>query len=466
MNIPRDSFIGRLLSAAGIVAFLIVAWTCERAPSSDFRAFYCAGSVVAAHQDPYRIEPLRTCEARNGRGNYILQHGGVMPVPLPSYDLAAFALLARLPYAQAKTLWQVLLWSAVAVGILALRRLTDLPLAVAIAALLFSQGYTSSVTGNVAAFSCTGLILAMLHASRGRHAYAAASLALAMSEPHIGIGALITAFFFIPTMRVPIVACAAMLAALTYATTGLASTATYLHEVLPRHAFSEIAHEEQFSLTALLHLLRLSDDAAVASGGLSFVLMLLCGILVGARLRDRFNNDAFLIAIPAAFSVIGGPFMHYVQLAAALPAALLLHENLPKQQIWLGRAIMLLATPWIAVVGLQNLVIVLLLSIGLLCWRFTPDIRAAIYAWFVQASILFAGAATFRYPTLPQAFHIALPGTAYSEDAWRIVTDTLLSQRIGFYTMLKIPTWCGLLILAGIALKAARERPKPYPAGP
>src|SRR5579884_1561266 len=57
---------------------------------NDFTAFYCAGSVVRAHADPYLVEPLRGCE----RG--LDEFPGapawhVVPAPFPGYVLAIFA---------------------------------------------------------------------------------------------------------------------------------------------------------------------------------------------------------------------------------------------------------------------------------------------------------------------------------------------------------------------------------------
>src|ERR1700688_3993719 len=84
----------------------------------DYRAFACAGAIVGTGGDPYRAEPVRTCEHRRGllagRSDLTLL---AVPAPLPGYALAPFALLGRLPDGLGAALW--LLVSLLAGGIAA-----------------------------------------------------------------------------------------------------------------------------------------------------------------------------------------------------------------------------------------------------------------------------------------------------------------------------------------------------------
>src|ERR1700736_5677164 len=50
----------------------------------DFRAFYCAGAVIAQHANPYLEEPLRGCEAHAGPpAEPAFLKPVALPAPLP-----------------------------------------------------------------------------------------------------------------------------------------------------------------------------------------------------------------------------------------------------------------------------------------------------------------------------------------------------------------------------------------------
>jgi hypothetical protein len=95
--------------ALAIVSFVSARPNYTHSWPVDFNAFYCGGATAASHHDPYRTEPLRTCEneARGfppGRG---LQFA--VPAPLPGYALAPFALLSRMPFRLASFVWVAVL---------------------------------------------------------------------------------------------------------------------------------------------------------------------------------------------------------------------------------------------------------------------------------------------------------------------------------------------------------------------
>ena len=80
----------------------------------DFRAFYCAGAALDAGADPYRAEPLRSCEVAAWEAFPAGYPEVAVPAPLPGYALTPFALLARLPYGVAAALWECALVAAFA----------------------------------------------------------------------------------------------------------------------------------------------------------------------------------------------------------------------------------------------------------------------------------------------------------------------------------------------------------------
>lgn len=89
----------------------------------DFAAFYCAGEVLAQHEDPYRVMPLGACE-REVSHNGPIAAGAVIPAPLPPYVLGAFALLSRLPFALAQHIFDLLSIAALALSIVLIGRTT------------------------------------------------------------------------------------------------------------------------------------------------------------------------------------------------------------------------------------------------------------------------------------------------------------------------------------------------------
>jgi hypothetical protein len=122
----------RVLLGAGI-ALLVILGLALSAPYfperfSDFRAFYCAGSAVRAHADPYREHPLDECERRvRAPALSTLRSGVAVPAPFPGYVLALFALFATLPFAAALALWMAVMAAAVATAVVLLARVTATP---------------------------------------------------------------------------------------------------------------------------------------------------------------------------------------------------------------------------------------------------------------------------------------------------------------------------------------------------
>ncbi len=71
----------------------------------DFQDFYCAGEAVDRHADPYRYEPLHSCEHRvNQSDAYRRDPNRIVPAPIPPYDLPAFELAARIGFPAARTM--------------------------------------------------------------------------------------------------------------------------------------------------------------------------------------------------------------------------------------------------------------------------------------------------------------------------------------------------------------------------
>jgi len=454
MKTISDPRLRRFSEYFGVIVFCLIAATSIRFSHSfgtDFHAFYCAGVVTNENADPYRVEPLRDCENDIGLHRTPLRTGFAVPAPLPGYDIAFFKLVARLPYPIAAQAWQIVLWICVGVAVFALSAAARTPPLVAAAATAFSDGYVSSLVGNVVPIAVAAVALGAWCASRGRYRGAVFCVALSMCEPHIGLGSLAALAVFVPAARWSAGLCTLTLLALTYSATGIALTTEYLRDVLPRHVLSEITSEGQYSLTHLLHVMGFSDSRAAGLGEASYFLALGAGIIVAGRLRAVLHDDAFLVAIPPAFALIGGPFVHLIHMAIALPAAFLLYARAPQTRPLLGWCIMLLAIPWTAFAVLLLGVPIVFVA-AFLAWTFIDDRRWAAIATAGEMLILFVAKRTFQ-PSRTNLSGIVAAPNAFAEDAWRQVIDALFTGNVPLILALQVPTWCGLL---GIAWAATR----------
>ena len=166
-----------LALAAGVVLCAALTWTASLlwdyghdgpiTNPTDFRAFYCAGAALDRGADPYRVEPLRSCErATLASAGLRMDVRKFLPAPLPPYALLLFALIARLPYRLATELWFALGIMALLIAILAVQRLSGLrPFVVAIA-LFGSLGFASLVYGQIVPFVVAAIVVAALAARR------------------------------------------------------------------------------------------------------------------------------------------------------------------------------------------------------------------------------------------------------------------------------------------------------------
>ena len=77
------------------LALLYVGFESIGTKAFDFRAFYCAGWTVSHGGNPYRKEPLHTCERVHTDPSYAwFARIAALPAPVPAYDLAVFVPLS------------------------------------------------------------------------------------------------------------------------------------------------------------------------------------------------------------------------------------------------------------------------------------------------------------------------------------------------------------------------------------
>ncbi|MBC5802359.1 MAG: DUF2029 domain-containing protein [Candidatus Eremiobacteraeota bacterium] len=453
---------GPWVAAAVAVAALLWLWPAARPQNlmRDFNAFYCAGAAIDRGADPYRAEPLGACERapRAAALNRAPANLSV-PAPLPPYALAPFALLARLPYDVAAVVWTLLSALAFAFTIVAMRRLTGVSTLALVAAFGLVDGLASLTLGQIAPVAIAAIVLAVAHVEAARDRAAAVAAALATIEPHLGLPACIALFVFRPKARLPLSLAAALFAGVSFALLGAARCIEYVREVLPAHAMAEIVSQKQFSLTYVLHRAGVADAPALMLGNVSYVAMVALGIALAPRLAKRLCAPGLLVAVPCALAVFGGPFVHVVQLAAALPAAFLLFARAPQ-----------LRTVWAAAIAGLAIPFVQFASLGTAFPLFAAAAAAALAHTLFRARPLasaVAGAATYGFASLAAALvHERVPDAsrilalhydpaALAQASWDLYVRTVATSNASAFDLAKLPNWLGLAALVAGAIVLA-----------
>ncbi len=392
--------------------------------ASDFQAFYCAAQVAGAHADPYRSEPLRSCEAAATRsaGFHLLRYL-VVPAPLPGYAFAILSPLGQLPFLLASALWFALSVGAVVMTIVLLARLTKLP-GIWIGLIVVFSSLGALLSGQIVPLVLAALCAAAYALRRGRPVSAAIAIAIAMLEPHLGLAAAIAMLVWIPRTRLPLLACAVVLAALSLAYVGVAATIEYFTVVLPAHAQSELGWlAEQYSLSALLYRAGSSRSFALDAGWLSYIAMLAAGVWLARRCARAFEDPACVPLVAAACTLLGGPFLHIHQMAVANAAALLLYAHEPLRRPLLRWALAFLAIPWALIAETNGT----FLALG----AFSAHDYSALTA--------------------------VSDGGRIAEDVWRALLDSTtvptLPATLGLIAV-KIPIWIALILIVRAAFLA------------
>jgi len=431
----------------------------------DFVAFYCAGRIAWTHDDPYGIEPLRACEHRLDPSSAGPTPSDVTPAPLPGYTLALFGLLARLPYSIAMAVWYGALLSALIVSAWCLVRLTRLPLYVVLAALAIPFAYVNFVFAQLPPVAAAALCIAAYLLSERRFVAAGIAAACSMLEPHIGFPACVAVFLFVPASRLAVAAGACVLALASIATLGLHGNVEYFTRALPLHALAEAGASDQLSFTWFMHWFGASDRVAVLGGSLSYVVMLALGCAVGRAMARAYGADHFIVLLPPAIAMLGGAFVHNLQYAAVMPAALAVAAVLDTALAW--AAVAVLAVPWQHAWHSKLYMAVASLALSLVAWyavRHAPLLRraaltvAAVFAFLLlTVGIAHLSDEPVQTASSPTAFFDSLgadQGLASALWGVRMRTDPAFAQASLQTFAEKLPPWTGLIVMIAAAIGA------------
>ncbi len=309
----------------------------------SFKAFYCAGAAVAQHRDPYRVEPLRTCERQFEPAP--MPAGYVEPAPLPGYALVPFAVLSKLPPRLAAELFAVLSALA-AIGAAACIAAIVPASAPAVLLALVPLTLLNVSYGETAPLALAALCFSAYMLCTGRWWAAGCAAVLAMVQPNVGLTAAIALFLFVRETRLAIALTGGALAALSVAALGVAQNQEYFSAVLPLLAKAEIVASDQYSLSRLLYVAGIPTGAALLLGKVWFVTTAVFGVWAAGMLA-RSGRREFLVLLPPAAVLLLGIYLHDIQILIALPAAIAIAVRSPEsRRILAAAAVAMLAAVW------------------------------------------------------------------------------------------------------------------------
>lgn len=425
----------------------------------DFRAYYCASLAQRQGRDPYFTASVHECESNSPAPYYRAPKNVTVPAPYPPYALAFFAPLTFLPFAGAAILWWIALALSILLAAYALARIARQPMLVAWAAFVLSLGLSSFWSGNVMPIALAALIVAALAVRHGRLAIAVPALAIAMVEPQVALPAAVGLFVAFSRVRVALIIAAAVLGIISVASSGVGQTLSYLTAVAPAHALSEVSRDNQFSLSTVLAAVGVPDVSAALAGSISYVIVSAVGVLVGLRLAWRFDDPSLSVLVPAAFSVLGGTFVHTAEIAVAIPACLLLFAQARALRPWLFVAVILLIVPWMLATS-AAMFLAPVFPVACVAYALSRGNRAVTFGTAVVSFAFIAGLFALysvHYAPIAPHPHLYPPiDPRLAESSWREFVLPNVTNRPVMW-LLRLPTWAGLIIFATCAALLAER---------
>jgi hypothetical protein len=458
------------LVVSTIVAVAAIAYLCVMLPQAvtdpqDFRAFYCAGSVVRAGEDPYLAEPLGRCEDRliAAQGASPLR-GLVVPAPLPGYVLPAFAALSALPFGVALGLFSLGILAAYLSAGTVLARLTTCPPWAVAGSIALCGVLVSLTNGQIVPFAFLAICLAAREIARGNETRAALYALGSAIEPHIGIPVLLSLFVCAPRSRRTIAIGSALLAALALATLGIGRCVEYLARVLAAQTRAEVHSSDQYSLTALLHALGSPDGAALAIGDAQYACTIVLAVVCARAISRKIAKREIVVTLPAAFAVFGGPYIHLVQMVVAVPLLLSLTAA-PRVRLSATIALLLVAVPWRDVVlndAPFAATAIVLATVAIARAFLSRNVGLIALACVAMLGLGAAENALLRrhvpvHWNASRALAAREP-QALAEAPWRLYEDSVGAyESANVYLTANAPTWFGLLLMVSSSLLLVRS---------
>ena len=431
---PKGTAFTLIICATIIAAIQLWTFGAAHAWLADYRAFWCAGKVLAHGGNPYLTAPLVACEyAAPWFHPYGATHVAI-PAPLPGYALLPFAALSFLPFSVSAVLWLLASLAALLFSVVTLARLTSNTRTLCAAFLVLPAFVLWLPYGEIVPFALAGSLLVAEGLREQRRIAVVCGLTFLAVEPHLAAGVWIAVALFARGVRVMLAAVATALAGI-WLLLAKADPVTYFREVLPLHALSQLPADSQFSVTWIAQALGFANSAALAIGSASYVCFTAAAIIIGLVLVKRTGDAALLPLFVIAGEVTGGSFIHESQIAAALPATL-----------WFApAATMLLAIPWLQLPREPLLIPFAACIAGLVAaYRGRPREAAVIFGFCtLLALVLLAGVlqhANFTPRAFPSQSLLA------SADDGRYIWSHFANAGVATW-LRKLPAWAALGII-------------------
>ena len=164
--------------------------------------------------------------------------------------------------------------------------------------------------------------------------------------------------------------------------------------------------------------------------------------------------------MPAAFSVLGGTFVHTGEIAVAIPACLVLFTQARAVRRWLFIALILLVVPWMLAAS-AVMFLAPAFPVAYIAYTLSRGDRAVALGAAVASFAFIAGLfALYSIHYVPMAFHPHLYppiDPRLAESSWRQFVLPNVTNRPVMW-LLRFPTWVGLIILATCAALLAERR--------
>ncbi len=234
----------------------------------------------------------------------------------------------------------------------------------------------------------------------------------------------------------------------------------YFGRTLPAHAGSEVDWPFQYSLTYAAHFLGVPAGIAQLLGTLSSIAAFAFALWLAPRLVSTLKRPEMFAFVPAMCAVVGGPFIHAVEIPAAIPALLVFANDLRGTlRAASGATLCLLIVPWIKIWAVKKLFAVSMLLCAVILLRLEIELRIVIATLSCLAVIIYS------FELAPPPVTRAVAQMQYSandlaSDAWKRFTPNFRTYGLGWFAI-KIPTWTALLATLAISVRCALRPNQP-----
>ena len=435
----------------------------------DFEAYYSAGAVRNAGGDPYGRE---IWNVERTIPEVDPSHDEMLPYVGPAAALPFWSLVARLPFAVARAVWESLLALAVA-GIVASSlliaggRITPLRAVTALALAGSSGPVVSGFTLGQAALIGSCATIAAFAALERRSQWAIPAAFVAAIQPNLALPLAMRAFDRRSFVRL---ACAAVaFLAVTFAAGGGPAGFVAYVRLLRLHDAAERYITIQHTLPALAAAFGASHASADAIGAAGSVLALALAVTIAVRLRA---HPAIVACVGVALLPIAVPFFHEHDFAIdLLPVLVLMQRSDARTRALTGIAAVMTLVDWFGLAQRPQATLqlgCLAIAVAAACASLSArddgsalDERIAYLAPLATALLLVAAcvplAHAFAAPTWPETlgpYHApsaAAISTVWSEEGRRSGLEAVVPA----WSMLRAIPLLGALVLAFASARLA-----------